>query len=399
MAEWLVTMKIASRLLITLIAILTLRNQSLASGIIVRLADPSQIGSILLDYPSITEIRQAGCSPFVRFEVSSEIEEEVKSALTSDCRVIWAADDKRSSIRYSGHGSSVAAIYDRYATFSRNTNLWAQINFMPNRRKFVPITVGVVDTGVSPLQPDIRSNIIAGANFVNPSQTIDDMPQGLDTNGNGVFDEATGHGTMVAGLIVQMVPNTPLVIAKSADSDGIGSSWTVLQGVIYCVENGARLINISLGSSEPLAELEGVLGWVEESGALIISPIGNDASNTFLYPAGYPSVVCVTGLLPDSTKAPFSNWNTIARVSAPATGILSAWWDGGTAVWSGTSLAAPLVVGATAAALAANPTKTPAEIRDAIEKSGTNIDLLNPNYVGQLGGQLNFVNLITLLKR
>ena len=406
-------MKIAYRLLVTLIAILTFRSQSFATGIIVRVTDPSAIGSILLDYPAITEVRQAGSTTFVRFEVAEEISGAVQSNLNYDSRVIWASPDKPSSIRYSGHGSSVAAIYDRFATYSLNTNLWGQINFRPNRRSFTPITVGIVDTGVSPRQEDIWDNIIAGASFVPNSgsrsddsgsdddneKAFADLPRGLDTNGNGVVDEAVGHGTMVTGLILQMVPNTPLVIAKSADSDGIGSSWTVLEGVIYCVQKGAKLINISLGSIDPLYDLEGVLDWVEQSGTLIVSPIGNDGSNSFLYPAGYPSVVCVTGLLPDNTKAPFSNWHSIARVSAPATGILSAWWDGGTAVWSGTSLSAPLVVGCAAAAWAVNPNKTPADVRKAIETSGTNIDNLNPDYAGQLGGRLNFVNLITLLKR
>ena len=204
---------------------------------------------------------------------------------------------------------------------------------------------------------------------------------------------------MVAGIILQLVPKTPLVIAKSADSDGIATSWTVLEGVVFCVENGAKVINLSLGSQNHLAGFSEFLDWVNQARVLIISPIGNNGANISLFPSGYSSVVCVSGLFPNNTKAPFSNWISTARGAAPATGILSAWYDGGTAIWSGTSFAAPLVTGCLAAALVVSPGKTPEQLRNLIKNSGANIDNFNPNYRGQLGRLLDFNNLITQMKR
>jgi thermitase len=198
---------------------------------------------------------------------------------------------------------------------------------------------------------------------------------------------------------VQMIPDAPLIIAKAADSDGIATSWSVLEGVVFCVENGARLINVSLGSPNQLTGFSEFLDWVDASDAIIISPIGNNDLRTTLYPAGYSKVLCVTGLLPDNTKAPFSNWDSGAKVSAPATGMRSAWHDGGTAIWSGTSFSAPLVTACIASALNFNPNRTTLQIRDFVKGSGRNIDNLNPNYRGQLGRLLNFEFLIARFKK
>ena len=103
--------------------------------------------------------------------------------------------------------------------------------------------------------------------------------------------------------------------------------------------------------------------------------------------------------MPDNTKATFSNWNFVAMVAAPASGVLSAWYDGGSAVWSGTSMAAPVVSGCLAAALAENPDRSPEEIRNAIRISGRDIDPINPSYTGQIGKLLDFVSLIRALMK
>ena len=394
-------MKLSHRLIVSFLAAVAIYGQSLASGVIVRVTDPSVISSIVVDYPAILGVQQAGHSPFVRFEVADEAFDSLESALQADPRIKYAEEEDtfNEPENQSGHGSSVAAIYDRGAVFAQNNNLWKQINFAPNTRKFSPIKVGIVDTGVSPLQPSIRANVIAGASFVQGGLTIDDLPTGIDTNLNGIVDEGAGHGTMVAGIILQLAPNTPLVIAKSADSDGIATSWTVLEGVVFCIENGSKVINISLGSPTHLVGFSQFLDWVGQQGSVIVSPIGNNGIRTTLYPAGYSSVICVSGLLPDNTKAPFSNWDGSARVSAPATGILSAWYDGGTAIWSGTSFSAPLVAGCIASALVVNPTKLPGDIRNAVKNCGKDIDNLNPLYHGQLGKLLDFMSLSSLLKR
>jgi Subtilase family len=393
-------MKILSRVFFAIVATLAV-GQSLASGIIVRVQNPSTITDLTSDYTAIVAFEQAGQSPFFRLEVTEELSLSLIEAFEEDERIIWAEEEDRFSFREnnSSHGSSVAAIFDQSSAFELNSEIFQQINFVPIVGNYAPIRVGIVDTGVSFRQPSILGNVIAGASFIPGSITMDDSPSNLDSNFNGIVDEGAGHGTMIAGIILQLAPNSPLVVAKSADSDGNGNSWSVIQGVVFCVENQSKVINLSLGSSERLAGFSGILGWVENRGAVIVSPIGNESANMTYFPAGYSKVVCVSGLMPDNTKAPFSNWHYRALVAAPGSGVLSAWHDGGSAVWSGTSLSAPLVSGCLAAALVIDPNRRPREIREALRNSGQDINSLNPLYRDQLGRLLDFGNFVSFLKK
>ena len=382
---------------------LCLFGLSFGNGVVARVKDPSFISAIVASYPEILGADQAGNSPFVRFEIGSNSTDEIENAFETDSRIVWSEDEYSYSSpeNQSSHGSSVAAIYDRKASFSQNTGIWQQINFTltPIRTKSSLVRIGIVDTGVSPLQLSIRSHVDAAASFVPNFPTIDDMPTGIDTNNNGVLDEGAGHGTMVAGVILQLCPEARLVVAKSADSDGIATSWSVLKGVVFCIENRAKVINLSLGSSKPLTGFDDFLDWVEASGVLIVSPIGNDNADAALFPAAYSNVVCGAGLLPDNTKAPFSNFNSAARICAPATGIQSAWYDGKTAIWSGTSFVAPLITGCLAAALPNSPPTSIEVLRSALKNTGKNIDSLNPTYQGKLGNLLDFGALLNFLRK
>jgi Subtilase family len=394
-------MNLPLRLITVLHVLPALYGFAYASGVVVRIKDSTNLKDLVADYSAITGYDRAGSSPFVRFEIDPDYIGSYSTVLLADRRIVWSEDEDIFSFRrnHSGHGSSVAAIYDRKLSFAGNSNIWKQINFSPQAKESQPIRVGIVDTGVSNLQSTIIDNVVAGASFVEGSQTIDDFPANIDSNFNGVPDEGVGHGTMVAGVILQLAPNTPLVIAKSADSDGSGTSWSVLKGMVFCLENGVKVINVSLGSHKPLPGFAHFLEWVEEAKVVVVSPIGNNSSEMALFPAANPTVIGVAGLLPDNTKAPFSNWSTLTRVSAPASGISSSWYDGRTATWSGTSLAAPLVTGCLALALVDQRSKHPKEIRNALRLSGRDIDELNPAFKGRLGKLIDFLSLVNLLKK
>lgn len=373
-----------------------------ADGVVIRAKDAASISAIVASYPQILAYDQAGSSPFARFEVAHQNVDSLENILSGDTRVVWAEDEDgfSSPENQSSHGSTVAAIYDRQLSFSENNTLWTQINFaaMPiNTKTSVPL-VGIVDTGVSHLQPSILSRVVAGSSFVNGFTGIDDFPTNLDSNGDGIYDDGTGHGTMIAGLILQLCPEARLVIAKSADSDGNATSWSVLKGVVFCIEKKARYINVSLGSQRELPGFGDFMDWVEAMGVVVIAPAGNNGQNITLFPAAYGKVLSTTGLMPDNTKASFSNWNTNIRIATPATGIRSAWWDGGTAVWSGTSFCAPLVTGCLAVANPFSLTKRPGDIRRAVFDSGFNIDQYNPLYQGKIGRLLDFQAFVRKLK-
>ena len=129
---------------------LCLFGLSFGNGVVARVKDPSFISAIVASYPEILGADQAGNSPFVRFEIGSNSTDEIENAFETDSRIVWSEDEYSYSSpeNQSSHGSSVAAIYDRKASFSQNTGIWQQINFTltPIRTKSSLVRIGIVDT-------------------------------------------------------------------------------------------------------------------------------------------------------------------------------------------------------------------------------------------------------------
>jgi hypothetical protein len=124
----------------------------------------------------------------------------------------------------------------------------------------------------------------------------------------------------------------------------------------------------------------------------VVAAIGNNGVEGVCNPASYKDVVCVSGLMSNNTKAPFSNWDTRADVGAPAAGIVSQDWTGLVAIWSGTSCAAPIVAGTVAEGMRlCEDTPSPTKIRKTLKQVGYDLNDLNlSDYKGKLGRGLNF---------
>lgn len=336
-------------------------------------------------------------APFALLTIAdSRTPEQVQAELLADPRVVWAEDNAevvspegQGAIR----GSTIPAIGGRSDLYAANTHVLEQINwnqslaFTPGRE----VRLAILDTGLG--KGYLWKNVVGYTNFIEKGLPPLDVPRGTDSNGNGEFDEAAGHGTMIAGIVDQISPRTKLLIARVADSDGNASAWTIVQGLAFAVTHSAEVANISLGSTDPIPALSDVADWCEENQLLVVSGIGNDATNRALYPARVTKVVCVSGLLPDNRKADFSNWDGHCASAAPATGIVSQWWDGHMGTWSGTSFSSPMVAAAVADCLRRTTPKPLGFLRDAVATSGQNIDGINPDYAGKLGTLLDVQNL------
>ncbi|HZH98200.1 MAG TPA: S8 family serine peptidase [Fimbriimonadaceae bacterium] len=327
----------------------------------------------------------------------------IQNQMRTDPQVVWVEDDDLLVMpehHGASKGSSVAAVGDRYALYSRNTGVLSQIGWnktvgtAPGRS----VRIAILDTGLSPRYLPLYRKTVAWINAVEPGQAMYDIPKGVDSNANGIPDEGAGHGTMVAGIIDQIAPQVSFVIARVADSDGLSNAWALTKGLVFAVRSGAEVANVSLGAIERIPAISDVLDWTsQENNLLVVSAIGNNAQRMVLFPAEYSKVVCVAGLDANSRKAPFSNWRNRTISSAPATGIQSYWWDGGFGVWSGTSFASPMVAAAAAEALRRRGTGMPAaEMKRIIGLAGDNINNLNPSYSGELGTRLNLSRLLQM---
>ncbi|MEM7368082.1 MAG: S8 family peptidase [Bacteroidota bacterium] len=209
------------------------------------------------------------------------------------------------------------------------------------------IKVAVLDTGIDPSHPDLKSAIV-------------DMK---DFTGSGIKD-TNGHGTHCAGIIaarrnmlgfIGVAPKAELLIAKVLDNEGNGSHQWIADGINWAVENGADIISMSLGTTLSAQVLFESIHNALAKGIHVICAAGNEGSlqsNNIAYPGRYGGVITVGSHDFDGMASGFSSRGGEVDFVAPGSNIWSSYTDGGYAELSGTSMATPFVAGVAALILA-----------------------------------------------
>jgi subtilisin family serine protease len=232
------------------------------------------------------------------------------------------------------------------------------------------IDVAVVDTGVHRPHVDLNGRVCAGVAFLGSTgQAL--LGQG-ETDGNG-------HGTHVAGTIAAaandgtgvagVAPSTRILPVKVLGDNGSGSSSDVARGITWAVDNGAEIINLSLGGSFSSAVATAV-AYAEAEGVLVVAAAGNDGpTGSPNYPAALADALAVASYDEGGAVSSFSTRGSYVDVAAPGADILSTFKSGGWVFMSGTSMATPHVAGVAALLLANEPGLTPAQVRQRFEST------------------------------
>lgn len=210
------------------------------------------------------------------------------------------------------------------------------------------IIVCVADTGVDVDHPDIKDMIIGGESYV---------------AGEGSYDDDEGHGTHVAGIIAAQandrdvigVAQSRILVSKVLDSWGSGYGSWIAAGIVGCVNKGARIINMSLGSGaeygpDPL--IRDAVNYAISKNVIVVAAAGNDSGDPVGYPAALPGVIGVASSDRNDRLSSFSNVGPEIDYIAPGSDILSLKNGGGVVSYSGTSMATPHVAGVIALSLA-----------------------------------------------
>lgn len=214
------------------------------------------------------------------------------------------------------------------------------------------VTIAVVDSGVDAGHPDLAGQVLSGIDLVSGS-------------GDGRSDPV-GHGTTVAGLIagrndddngvMGLAPHAKILPVRVLDAENrYDDALIVAKGVRWAVDNGARVINLSLGGSGTSPALAAALDYAFARDVVVVACTGNHSADAapaagqsrpateVWYPAREPGVLAVTGLERESESLwPGSITGSATVLSAPATNLVGA-RPGGTWKVQGTSFAAPLV--------------------------------------------------------
>ncbi len=377
---------------------------SYAGQLVCRLVDGVAAQEIATAYGLTLQDQTVG-GPFALFETGSDVSTQLlQDLLNADPRVVWAEDNKgfqtpeKTKQVNTQKGSTLPAVGDRVTSLGYNAVYLRQMGWAgrlvstPGRR----VRVAILDTGISNNAPGLLAKVDGWINAVEPGLPPFDMPRGHDSNNDGVYDARTGHGSMVAGIIDQVSPQSRFIICRVADSDGNATSWTLIKGLTFAVTSGAAVANVSLGASDRVPALGDVLEWCSARKLLVVAAAGNDAAEGELYPAAYGGTIGVAGVGAGWVKAPFSSYDRSVVVSAPSVEIVSTDWNGAAASWSGTSFAAPWVSAAVAEFFRSRTgVFSPSTIEAGLNSSGFDIDGYNPGFRRMLGRGLNFSSFVS----
>jgi serine protease len=255
-------------------------------------------------------------------------------------------------------------------------------------------TVAVIDTGISAV-PDLeKTKFVPGYDFVN------DRAEATDDN---------GHGTHVAGTIAQSTNNNfgvagiayeaNLMPLKVLSAEGGGTVTDIAEAIRFAADNGADVINMSLGGGGDADVMREAIVYAHQKGVVIVAAAGNANENSASYPARYSDVIAVSALDSAGGRAPYSNFGAGVDISAPggstingdpAGGILQNTIDPETgasvfAALQGTSMASPHVAGV-AALVKSVGVEDPNQVAEVLKKSARVMqdDQLNQFGAGQL---------------
>lgn len=230
------------------------------------------------------------------------------------------------------------------------------------------VKVAVMDTGVNATHPLLMGRVLSdGYDFVDQDSDPSDLPDGIDNDGDGILDEAAGHGCHVAGLVTIVAPGAMILPVRVLNSDGTGTAYSVARGIEYAVSRGARVINLSLSMTMSANVVSQAIGNAVAKGVILVCAAGNKDANGNISPLNYPAsdgrVWAVGSLDGEGRPSNFSAPGPGVLFSAPGENLLSAYLDDGYASWSGTSMSAPLVSGTAALYLAMNRWQSPDAVR------------------------------------
>lgn len=243
------------------------------------------------------------------------------------------------------------------------------------------VDIAVIDGGVNFIHPEFTADsvtLISGWDYIDGDSVANDEPGGA----------CSGHGTFVAGILKLVAPKARIHAYRVLDTTGRGTGFDIAAAVLRAVDDGCRVINLSLGMVGVDDALDEALKYAKTNEVIVVASAGNDstADNTiFPFPASHSYCLAVAALDSLDVKAVFSNYGLKVDYCAPGTAIYAPYLDSSYAWWDGTSFATPFVAGLAGLLISRNSSLNWEQIDTLIASHAVNIDSLNPGYEGLLG--------------
>ena len=252
------------------------------------------------------------------------------------------------------------------------------------------VVIAIVDTGVDLTHEDLYKGI-----WINPGEIPDN---GVDDDGNGFVDDVNGwnfpdgnnhiyddygHGTHVSGIaaarinngtgIAGMAGNATIMPVDVFPPNGYGTYEDLIRAVVYATDNGANVINLSLGATSYSRGEEAAMDYAWSHGVVVVAAAGNTGRNTAHYPAAHAHTIAAAATDAYDHLAGFSTRGDFVDVAAPGVSVWSTYRGNRYGSMSGTSMAAPHVSGLAALILSLNPNLSPDEVRALIDANADDL--------------------------
>ena len=297
------------------------------------------------------------------------------------------------------------------------------------------VLLAIIDTGIDYLHPDLKNKIKLNAGEMGTDANgHDKKSNGIDDDNNGFIDDYQGwdftdrvgfpfdsiggdyltwdnnpmdeygHGTYIAGIaaaetnnltgIAGTAPNIKILNCRAFDPGGYGEEDDVAAAILYAVQMGAKVINMSFGDNSFSFVLRDVIRYAYSKNVVLVGSAGNSGSDEPHYPSGYSQVICIGNSTIDDYRASSSNYGSTLDLMAPGTDILTTFLNNDYRKVTGTSASSPFVSGAAALILSQN-SFTNEEVKQILKS--TSDDIGTPGWDIYTGaGRLNIYNALNV---
>lgn len=255
-------------------------------------------------------------------------------------------------------------------------------NAEPNQiyRSITPVKTG--DTGDSPTPRTVATTAgpavaILDSGFTSSTALEKAVVATLDATSPGQdITDPLGHGTQMAFLASGAVnpdgtdasASASIIPIRTLDDNGITSSYSLMQGMVFAMENGAKVISMSWGSPNNSPLFNDALAYAKQRGAILVAAAGNEPTGQPLYPAALPGVIAVAATTADGNLWDQSNYGSFVTFAAPGFANLPVGYKGPPGRYGGTSISAAYTANLIARYLVIHPKASATEAVAALTK-------------------------------
>ncbi|MBW2144515.1 MAG: S8 family serine peptidase [Deltaproteobacteria bacterium] len=220
--------------------------------------------------------------------------------------------------------------------------------------------IAILDSGLRP-DSGLTDVVLASFDALSPDEAISD---------------SLGHGTQMALIAAGVIQpygvseisetTSPIIPIRTFDDNGFTSNFSIMRGIEFALENGARVMSLSWGAETGSEFLENALEYAGSKGLFIVASAGNEPTGKPVYPAAYPSVIGIGALAPDGKPWEKSNYGDFVTLKAPGFATLPVGYNGDPGIYAGTSISAAFVARFISDYVSRNPETTVKDVQSAL---------------------------------